>query len=356
LIARTVELLGDDALERAVRAAWQRLDQAGLTSLSRRLRPDQEALAGDLAASEDRYRTLFETMPVGIVHYDADGSVIGANKAAGEILGLDLGRAKTWPVVAQGRTVREDGSPLPHGDLPVPQALRTGRVVADMIIGVTDAKTGGLRWVKTTAVPDARDEHGRPSRAYAVFTDLTEQRKTEAALRAQFAETDVQVIEELSRRLAAGLANADAFAREHAIAEALQRSLLPATLPDIPGLDIAVRSLPATVGADVGGDWYDAFWLKGGLVGLMIGDVAGHNIASASIMGQVRSLLHGRPPPGAARDPAGLLHRRAHRGPAPRHHRRARHPGRDTAGLRVRFGRPGLRRGTRGAPGHGAAA
>ena len=58
-----------------------------------------EALAGDLAASEERYRTLFETMPMGIVHYDADGSVIGANEAASEILGLDLNRAKTWPVV-----------------------------------------------------------------------------------------------------------------------------------------------------------------------------------------------------------------------------------------------------------------
>src|SRR6201996_5463328 len=94
-----------------------------------------EALTGDLAASEERYRTLFETMPMGIVHYDADGSVIGANKAAGEILGLDLARAKTWPVVAQGRAAREAGSPLPRGDLPVPRALRTGQAVADAIVG-----------------------------------------------------------------------------------------------------------------------------------------------------------------------------------------------------------------------------
>src|SRR5690349_15940961 len=57
------------------------------------------ALAGDLATSEERYRTLFETMPMGIVHYDADGSVLGANRAAREILGIDLAGARTWPVV-----------------------------------------------------------------------------------------------------------------------------------------------------------------------------------------------------------------------------------------------------------------
>ena len=109
--------------------------------------------------------------------------------------------------------------------------------------------------------------------------------------RAAFTETDVSVVEELGRRLAVGLANTDTFAREHAIAETLQRALLPDALPEIPGLDLAVRYLPATEGATVGGDWYDAFPLAGGRVGLVIGDVSGHNIASASTMGQLRSLL-----------------------------------------------------------------
>src|SRR6202044_1568820 len=106
-----------------------------------------------------------------------------------------------------------------------------------------------------------------------------------------FTETDVSVVEELGRRLAVGLANTDTFAREHAIAETLQRALLPDALPQIPGLDLAVRYLPATEGATVGGDWYDAFPLADGRVGLVIGDVSGHNIASASTMGQLRSLL-----------------------------------------------------------------
>jgi serine/threonine-protein kinase RsbW len=109
--------------------------------------------------------------------------------------------------------------------------------------------------------------------------------------RPRFAGADTEVVEEIARRLATGLANADTFAREHAIAETLQRSILPDTLPQIPGLDLAVRYLPATQGADVGGDWYDAFPLEGGRIALVTGDVAGHSIGSAAVMGQVRSML-----------------------------------------------------------------
>jgi PAS domain S-box-containing protein len=109
--------------------------------------------------------------------------------------------------------------------------------------------------------------------------------------RPRFASADAEVVEEIARRLAVGLANADTFAREHAIAETLQRAILPDTLPRIPGLDLAVRYLPATEGVNVGGDWYDAFPLPGGGVALVTGDVAGHSIGSASVMGQVRSML-----------------------------------------------------------------
>jgi PAS domain S-box-containing protein len=410
------------------------------------------AIAGD-ATSQERYRTLFETMPDGVIHYDADGAIIGANPAASEMLGVERAPATSWPVVPQGRAVREDGSPFPVEDLPVAVALRTGEIVAGVVVGVRHGRSGKLRWVRVTAVPDARDDQGRPCRAYAIFTDLTEQRRTEqeqaelqASIRAAraeadnagerlaflmragalvaatrdrdelldqivklvvpaladscvvflptadgtllagalghtdparalqlaglrshpiapdgpllsqraytsgttqlsrnataempawaraepdamsivklmrplsaistpllagkdplgvialyrgagrppFTETDVSVVEELGRRLAVGLANTDTFAREHAIAETLQRSLLPDALPQIAGLDLAVRYLPATEGAAVGGDWYDAFPLADGRIGLVIGDVAGHNIASASTMGQIRSLL-----------------------------------------------------------------
>lgn len=109
--------------------------------------------------------------------------------------------------------------------------------------------------------------------------------------RGAFADPDIAMAEELTRRLASALASADAFARERSIAETLQHSLLPETLPAIPELDLAVRYLPASDGATVGGDWYDAFPVDAHRVGLVVGDVVGHSITSASVMGQVRTLL-----------------------------------------------------------------
>src|ERR1700683_3453087 len=106
-----------------------------------------------------------------------------------------------------------------------------------------------------------------------------------------FTENDVEVAEEFARRLADAMANAETLAREHTIAETLQRAVLPDAFPDVPRLDLAAGYLPASDGVHVGGDWYDVFLLCDNRVGLVIGDVAGHSIGSASIMGQVRSML-----------------------------------------------------------------
>ena len=75
----------------------------------------------------------------------------------------------------------------------------------------------------------------------------------------------------------------------HLAALAFQRSLLPAAPPPIEGLDVAVRYLPAE--GDLGGDWYDVFVLPSGKVGLVMGDVEGHGLRSAVVMGRLRSAL-----------------------------------------------------------------
>ncbi|MFJ7149247.1 PP2C family protein-serine/threonine phosphatase [Streptomyces sp. NPDC100445] len=75
------------------------------------------------------------------------------------------------------------------------------------------------------------------------------------------------------------------------LALALQRGMLPRDLPTAPGLHLAVRYAPANIGLNVGGDWYDAFTLPDGRIGLSIGDVQGHNIEAAAFMGQVRAGL-----------------------------------------------------------------
>ena len=570
-----------ESLYQPVRGADGRVDGVLLlvSDVTARVRDrqEQEVLATQLAVTQERYKTLFETLPQGVIYYDTNGLVLGANPAACEILGLDEEEMITWPVVAAGQAVHENGSPLRPGEFPVSVALRTGEVVTDAVLGVKHGRTGELCWLQITAVPDARDENGRPQRAYAMFRDLTKERRAAAALREgtelmgrlreanvigvvvngedhvhdandaflgiigytredveagrvsregltpaewweadagahrrltrtgafrpyekeyvhrdghrvpvlvggavigtsplrwvtyvvdlsarqraeeerallmerertaraaaegaqervalllqagdlvaaardrhellqhaaqlvvhsladfclaflpgpggelraisiahrepgggveftdlrgepvpavgtltvrtaftsratqvvhdaaaqmaphlgdskalrdivarvnpghvvvtplmagsgplgvlavgrcaghpDFTDTDVAVAEELARQTAVGLANAAASAWDHTVAETLQRSVLPDTLPEIPGLDLAVRYLPGTAGVDVGGDWYDAFPLEGGRIGLVIGDVVGHNISSASIMGQMRHLL-----------------------------------------------------------------
>ncbi|WP_131741669.1 PP2C family protein-serine/threonine phosphatase [Actinomadura roseirufa] len=76
---------------------------------------------------------------------------------------------------------------------------------------------------------------------------------------------------------------------ERAGALELQRSLVPAALPAIPGMDLAARYRP---GKDsVGGDWYDVFTLPTGRIGIVMGDVAGHGLGAAVVMGRMRSAL-----------------------------------------------------------------
>jgi PAS domain S-box-containing protein len=534
----------------------------------------------ELAAVKDRYQTLFDALPFGVIRYSADGLVLEANPAASQITGLPAEDLLTWPLPEAAQAVGEDGTPLAVGELPLELALGTGQAVVDTVIGLPGERAGGPRWLKVTAVPYWPDQAGRPQRGYVMFRDVTEQRRRDEVLRdsaevmgrlreanvlgvvavedgriveandayldilgytredleagrldwrsltppewtaamehaaAQLRSTgafrpfekecvhreghrvpvliggamagrdprrwtayvvdlsarqraeqariaaaareraaraeaqiarerlgfliragelvsvatdreemlsraaklvvpgladlcvtflpgdggmlcatsvahlgpagevaltdlrdfriprtgpllgqaaweagrtivkessarrraegphfgsplqeivdradprsvlavplmggerplgviilgraagrpgfaqsnDIPVAEELGRQLAAGLANADRSAWDHAVAQALQRAMLPDALPWIAGLDLAARYLPSTVGLDVGGDWYDVFALGDGRVGLAVGDVVGHNLAAASVMGQVRNLLRG---------------------------------------------------------------
>ncbi|MEU3933736.1 PP2C family protein-serine/threonine phosphatase [Streptomyces sp. NPDC029044] len=101
--------------------------------------------------------------------------------------------------------------------------------------------------------------------------------------------------DELLTRLGALTAQARAHAEMQRsrveLAIALQRGMLPRDLPVARRLHLAVRYTPACQGLNVGGDWYDAFTLGDGRIGLAIGDVQGHNIEAAAFMGQVRAGL-----------------------------------------------------------------
>jgi GAF domain-containing protein/anti-sigma regulatory factor (Ser/Thr protein kinase) len=107
-----------------------------------------------------------------------------------------------------------------------------------------------------------------------------------------FGQKDVAVLQLAAARAAPAIERAGLVAeleREHEVAVLLQRSLLPRQLPDIAGISVAARYLAAR--HEVGGDWYDVIELPRGLLGIAIGDVVGHGIAAAALMGQMRTAL-----------------------------------------------------------------
>jgi serine phosphatase RsbU (regulator of sigma subunit)/anti-sigma regulatory factor (Ser/Thr protein kinase) len=118
----------------------------------------------------------------------------------------------------------------------------------------------------------------------------------------QFDDDDAALLQLAAGRAAPAIERArlfEALDQEHRNAVALQRSLLPERLPDVAGLDVAARYLPSL--DEVGGDWYDVIELPGSLIGLAIGDVAGHGVRAAALMGQLRTglrayALEGQPP------------------------------------------------------------
>ena len=104
-----------------------------------------------------------------------------------------------------------------------------------------------------------------------------------------YGQADVRLVSDLAARAAMHIDNARLYTREHDAAVTLQRSLLPQAIPQVPGLDIAHRYQPASRAAQVGGDWFDVIPLDDGQVALVVGDVTGHSIHAAALMGQLRT-------------------------------------------------------------------
>ncbi len=100
------------------------------------------------------------------------------------------------------------------------------------------------------------------------------------------------VLTSLAGIIAHALDRARLYDAKHQLAQGLQQALLPHTLPVVPGLRVAARYLPATRGMDIGGDFYDLVRLTGTTAAAVIGDVQGHTVAAAALMGQVRTAIH----------------------------------------------------------------
>ncbi|MEV4439660.1 SpoIIE family protein phosphatase [Streptomyces sp. NPDC049577] len=117
-----------------------------------------------------------------------------------------------------------------------------------------------------------------------------------------FSSDERAVLTSLAGLIAQALDRARLYDAKSRLAQGLQQALLPRSLPRLPGLDAAARYLPATLGMDIGGDFYDLVPLGGGDCGAVIGDVQGHNVAAAALMGQVRSAVRAHAATGAPPD------------------------------------------------------
>jgi len=117
-----------------------------------------------------------------------------------------------------------------------------------------------------------RAADGRPAYLRGSAQDVTDQRRAEDAI-------------------AASAAAREAASREHAIAEELQRSLLPTGVPDTAGLHVAAYYAAGVEGTQAGGDWYDAIPLGVGRTALVMGDVMGRGVGAAAVMGQLRATV-----------------------------------------------------------------
>ncbi|QGV82949.1 SpoIIE family protein phosphatase [Streptomyces ficellus] len=107
------------------------------------------------------------------------------------------------------------------------------------------------------------------------------------------------ILTSLAGLIAQALDRARLYDSKRDLAHRLQDGLLPHTLPHVPGLEVAARYLPAGRGMGVGGDFYDLIRLRGSSAAATIGDVQGHDVAAAALMGQVRAAVHagaGAPP------------------------------------------------------------
>ncbi|MER6254944.1 SpoIIE family protein phosphatase [Streptomyces sp. NPDC001584] len=107
----------------------------------------------------------------------------------------------------------------------------------------------------------------------------------------EFTTEERNLLMALGSGVAQSLQRAILYEQEHDLAEGLQRAMLPRRIPDVPGARIAVRYRSARMGRDIGGDWYDVVPLGEGRVGVMIGDVEGHDTDAAAVMGQLRIVM-----------------------------------------------------------------
>ncbi|MFH8446341.1 SpoIIE family protein phosphatase [Streptomyces sp. NPDC018026] len=175
--------------------------------------------------------------------------------------------------------------------------VRPGSALAEVLRGVRPVftDTPAARAALPELLGEERD-FALPDGRRAILAPLRGRRRVIGAAlflrgpeRIPFEADDLLVAAQLATHSALGIDKAVLYGREAYIADELQRTMLPENLPRCTGVRLASRYLPAAETARVGGDWYDAIPLPGSRVALVVGDVMGHSMTSAAIMGQLRT-------------------------------------------------------------------
>ena len=239
---------------------------------------DLERQSRARARADEMLLLAWRSLPTGAALIDGDGRLLRANPVLQK---LTEGRAVSG--VAVSTLVEQDDRLALDALLTAALAGATVPPAAELqLAGDEDLPVSILAW-------GVREHDGEILSVLIQVDDLRERRRAEAA-RERLAEER------------AGRARAEAaYERERSIASTLQRDLLPRRLPDAPGIALAAHFSAGGEGTAVGGDWFDAFTLPGGRLGLVIGDVAGRGVAAAARMGQLRSVarayaVEGHPP------------------------------------------------------------
>ncbi len=196
------------------------------------------------------------------------------------------------------------GRHLPESS-PAWRAIRTGRPVVEH--GLTAELMAGY----SRGLGDLLDELGSRSLLSVPLPARGGTRGVMTLLRGTddaFAPADVDLARDLGYRAGLAMDNARLYQQEASVAEALQRSLLP-ELPVIDGIGAAAHYTAASEAAAVGGDFYDLLELPGDTIGIVIGDVAGHDLNAAATMGQLRGLIRATCWDRDSPDPAEVLSR-----------------------------------------------
>jgi serine phosphatase RsbU (regulator of sigma subunit)/anti-sigma regulatory factor (Ser/Thr protein kinase) len=247
-------------------------------------------------------RATVPTFSDAILVYLRDPLPVGDERPTGPLV-LRLRRSDRIP--QQERDLEDGILPVPVPENPTElDALGTelcevqpGSALAEVLRGVRPVFTDTP--AAHAALPELLGEGAEfavPTGRRAILAPLRGRRRVIGAAlflrrpdRIPFDPDDLLVAAQLATHSALGIDKAVLYGREAYIADELQRTMLPETLPRPTGVRLASRYLPAAETARVGGDWYDAIPLPGSRVALVVGDVMGHSMTSAAIMGQLRT-------------------------------------------------------------------